>query len=154
MGAAHRLGRAVERGDEPIAGGVDHAACVAQQLQAHDGVVSIEVRPPGQIAQRGRPSCRIDDVREQHRRQHPFASTRSSTREELLDLVDDRVGAAGVRGVIGAGQLDVAGIRDVLAEVPAHGDGHEEILRTVEHECGDVDLREAFAEVGAPSSCR
>ena len=77
------------------------------------------------------------------------ASTRSGSwipREpvdELLDLVEQRVGVAGEVDVIVAGQLDVAGARDVVGQVATVGDVDQPVAATVQDQRRDADRRAA-----------
>ncbi len=80
------------------------------------------------------------------------ASTRSPPRtavtgEELLDLVDDLVGAAGPRKMVGAGQLDVARPVDVLGDIAPERGGSEQIAGAMDDKGRDGHLREAVADI-------
>jgi len=62
---------------------------------------------PSAVAELGRASGRVDDVREQQRRQHPIGvGPRSDAGEELLDLADQLIDALGIGELIGTRQLD------------------------------------------------
>jgi hypothetical protein len=77
--------------------------------------VALEHVTPTAVAEvRGAPGG-IDDVCEEHRREHPIGLAHGpGTRHKFLDLVDDGVAVTHPRPVVSAGQLDVFGTRDVL----------------------------------------
>src|ERR1700682_2414080 len=61
---------------------------------------------------------RRDDVCEQHRGENPVRfRARAGAREELLELIDDRVAVADTVEVVCAGELDEPGARDVPGQV-------------------------------------
>ena len=117
---ADRAGRAVERREEPVADDLDLVAAEPLELTAHDPVVVGQQGLPADVAELGRPLGRADDVGEQDGRQHASRlRRRPDAGDERLDLGDHRVEVAGPDEVVGAGQLDVPGVGDVLGEVAA-----------------------------------
>jgi hypothetical protein len=105
-GAAYGACRPVEGGEEPIAGGIDLAAPETSQLFANDGVMPLKQLLPGSIANGARVLGGPDDVGEQDGGEHPLAfGWRPDPGQELLHLVENRVGVAEVRQVIRALEL-------------------------------------------------
>ena len=64
-GAGDRLGRTVERGEEPIAGSVDFAATKSLQLRSHRAVMGRNEVAPSSITEADGQLSRADDVGEQ-----------------------------------------------------------------------------------------
>ena len=78
-------------------------------------VVLVEQLAPAPVAELGRALGRADDVGEEHGREHAIRlGPGPDAREELLDLVDDRVGIARPDEVLVAGELDELRARDLL----------------------------------------
>ena len=71
-GAFDGLGRLIERGEEPIAGGVDLPPTVPLQRAADDPVVGGQQLPPRPVAQFLGPLRRAHDVREEDGGQEPL----------------------------------------------------------------------------------
>ena len=98
--------------------------------------------PPG-VSQFGRQLRRADDVGEHQGREHPaWIEHRSNARHEVLDLGNDRVLIAGPDEVVGAGQLDVLGTRDVLGEIPPVRDAEAHGRLAVDDQRRDSDRRQ------------
>src|SRR4051812_29265059 len=75
----------VERGEDAITRGFDLATAEAMHLTRSHAVVAVEQLTPATVADAGRPLCRVHDVIEQDRRQHPLSVWRSSgSGQELL----------------------------------------------------------------------
>ena len=111
-------------------------------------MVLFERFAPTLIAEIERALGRADDVGEQDCREHPVTLVRvPDARDELLDLVDDRVHVSHPWVVGVAGQLDVLRARDVLGEIAAVLDPDCPIISPMEDERGDVDRREDAAHV-------
>ncbi len=88
-GAADRSLRAVERGQETVAGGVHLAAAEANELRTDDGVVRVEQRVPVAVADLGGAARRVHDVGEQHRGENPVVGHLGLLAgEELGDLLE------------------------------------------------------------------
>ena len=80
--------------------------------------------PPAPIAHFNRRTGGVDDIREQDRREHTVGlGAMPHTGEELLDLVEDRVGITDKGDVIDPRQFDVLRARDSLGHVSAVLDG-------------------------------
>src|SRR5262249_9813903 len=91
--AADRAGGAVERGENPVARGVDLAAPEAAELAPEDRVVPLEEIPPAAIAQGRGLLGGADDVGEEDRGEDAVRlGAVPHPGQELLDLVEDRVG--------------------------------------------------------------
>ena len=69
--AADRPGRAVEGRKRSVARPIDLPPSKVLKLVANDVVMAPDERPPFGIADLCSPSCRVDDVRKQHRREDP-----------------------------------------------------------------------------------
>ena len=72
MAQAQRIARAgpSKVGEEAVAGRIDLTAAEPDQLSADDCVVALEQLAPGAVAELERLAGRIDDVGEQHCREH------------------------------------------------------------------------------------
>src|SRR5206468_3485570 len=68
--ARNRPGRAVEGGEEAIAGRVHLIAAKAAELDANSLVVVLQQLAPRAVAELGRPGRRADDVGEKHGGEH------------------------------------------------------------------------------------
>lgn len=93
----------VERGQEPVARTVDLPAAQSQKLAAHECVVALEHVAPAAIAELDRLRRRVDDVGEEHGREHPLRLG-VRPRSGLPDLVQE------------ASHLDLDAIRIRIAE--------------------------------------
>ena len=83
-------------------------------------VVLVEQRAPTGVAELGGPGGGADDVGEEDGGEPPVrVGRRPRPGEELLDLVDELVGVLGEPEVVGAVELDVPGVGDVVGQVPA-----------------------------------
>ena len=71
-GAADRSLRAVEHREEAISGRVHLAAPKPSELRPDDGVVRIKQRMPVTVAHLRGAACRVHDVGEEHRGEHPI----------------------------------------------------------------------------------
>jgi len=69
-GECHRVGRDVERRKETIARGVDFTPTEQPQPIAEPGMVRPQQRGPGPVTEFAHPTGRVDNVREQDRREH------------------------------------------------------------------------------------
>src|SRR5438067_6035212 len=100
-GAADRARGAVERRHEPVAGRVDLDAAEALKLTPDRLVVPLEQLAPAAVAECDGSLGRSDDVGEENRGEDAIG-VRYGTHacEELLDLVDDRIGLADDRTAI------------------------------------------------------
>src|SRR5436305_15194091 len=63
--------RSVERREEPVAGRIQFPPAMPGQLTANERMVALDDLPPPCVAHLRQASRRIDDVREEDRRQHP-----------------------------------------------------------------------------------
>jgi hypothetical protein len=70
LGAAHRAAGTVERGEEPVAGGVDLLTPVAREQRPDLRVVLLDEPLPRPVAQLSRSRGRADDVGEEHGCEH------------------------------------------------------------------------------------
>ena len=122
-GAADRAGRAVEGGEEAVAGGVDLAAAEAGELRAHAGVV-LAPAAPASGGRRARRACSVEPTMSVNR---TVASTRSGSTQvplaalpdppqERVDVVADLVGRTH-QPWSHARQLHELGARDALRHV-------------------------------------
>ena len=106
-GTADRPRRAVEGGQEPIAGGIDLAALEALELLSNERVMPFEQVTPAPVAEPRRLLGRADDVGEEDGCEHAVRLGPSAgAGQELLDLVYDLVGVPRPERVGISGQLD------------------------------------------------
>ena len=117
--AADRARRAVERGQEAVAGRLDLATRKPLELTANHGVVRVEQIAPASVPELAHEVGGMDDVAEHDGRQDAIGVDATHAREEFLDLGDDRIAVADVRQMLVAGKLRVARARDVLGEIPS-----------------------------------
>src|SRR5262249_49318454 len=104
---ADRPARTVKRREEPVACRVDLVAAKPHEHAPDRGMVLVEQLSPAPVAELRCAAGRVDDVREEQRRQHAVrVGNRADAGEELLDLVEQLVDAADPRDVIVAGKLD------------------------------------------------
>src|SRR5215471_12461296 len=90
--AAHRPRWSVERRQESITGSIDLTATEARKFHPNQSVMRLEQIVPRSIAKSGGQLCRADDVREKHRGEDTVGvGATSDTRQELLNLVQDRI---------------------------------------------------------------
>src|SRR6266542_3488648 len=68
-GTANGARRPVEARKEPVAGRIDLPPAKASELGADDVMVLLQQDAPAAVAERSRPGGRVDDVREENRRQ-------------------------------------------------------------------------------------
>ena len=146
-GTADRAGRPVERGQEPVPGGVELLAREASELAANRRVVLVEEGSPARVPEILHPLGRADEIGEEDGGQHAVGSAHGTRPgEELLDLVEDLVGVDGHEVVV-ACELDVARARDLLGDVAPLLDLHVEISGAVQHERRAADAREQLTDV-------
>ncbi len=150
--APDRTDGPVERGEEAVAGVGHLAATEPSQLTPDEGVVRVEELPPPAVAEGFSPLRRLDDVREQHRRQGAFdvaERRRADAGQERLHLDRQRLPAGTPPAAVEvAGELDVAGVRDAVGDVPAPSGRIARVLGAVGDECRRLDERERGAHVG------
>src|SRR6266702_7293968 len=82
-GAMDSPGGAVERREETVASRVHLPPTEPRELAADDLVVFLEEFPPGAVAEVGSMGSRIDDIGEQHGREHPIR-----LRDQLSPVLD------------------------------------------------------------------
>jgi hypothetical protein len=70
MPGLFRTGGAIEGGEETVPQALHFVAAKPADLSSHRLVVAVEQRAPLPVAEFGGTLCRVDDVGEQHRRQH------------------------------------------------------------------------------------
>ena len=78
--AVDRPRRAVEGGEEPVAGRVDLATAEPHQLPSHGGIVGVQQLAPAFVADRGRALGRADDVGVQDRGEDTVLRPRAAVR--------------------------------------------------------------------------
>ncbi|HLM18549.1 MAG TPA: hypothetical protein VK549_12065, partial [Acidimicrobiia bacterium] len=89
-----------------------------------------------------------DDVGEQHGEQTPVrVRRRERAGEKFLDLVEHFVTVLTEPHVVGAVDLDVARVRDVIGDVTTHSRADDRTLRALEHESRRLDVGQVPAEV-------
>jgi hypothetical protein len=91
---------------------------------------------------------RVDDIREQHRRERPVDRMAGlPPSQEFLDFVHDAVDAADERVVLIARELDEASTRDVLGQVAAALDRGDHVVAAMQNQRRGRDRRERGAHV-------
>ena len=119
--AADRARRAVEGGEEAVAGRLHLAAAEAlERARARSrswrSSSSRQRWSPSSAAVLGG----VDDVGEEHRREHALGlGLGARAGEELLDLAERQLGVLVPGDVVVAGQLDEPGVRQVLGQPAA-----------------------------------
>ena len=123
IASAQRMARAgpskVARNPSPIV--LTSRPCPVPQRVAHHLVVAVEQLAPTPVTQ----SARLRSVESTMSVYSTVASTRSAgagrpdAGHELLDVAHQRVGVAREQQVGGAGELDEAGVREVLGQIAA-----------------------------------
>src|ERR1039458_9085463 len=117
LSAVDRTGWAVESREEAIAGGLHLAAVEMGEVIPYRALVSLEHIPPALVAKLHGRSCGIDDVGEQHRREHAVANGHSpSSGEELLYFTEPLVRVLIEERMVIALELDHPRIRQVFGE--------------------------------------
>src|SRR5262249_40359293 len=113
-------GRGVEGCEKAVARGIDLAPSVSAQLSAYPGVVHLEEIRPCTVAERAGSLRRADDVGEHDRGDDTARlGPAPAAGDELLHLVDDRVGVARPQEEVVSRQLDPSCARDPVREIPA-----------------------------------
>ena len=117
-GAAKRTGRAVERGQEPVASVFYDATLEAGNFGAGDLIVPLEQFTPALVTELSGASGGIDDVGEQHRGQDAVDCVLVAlTGEELLDLTGDRLDVPHPRPVVDAVEFDQPCLWDLRGQL-------------------------------------
>src|SRR5207244_306375 len=151
-GAANPPRGAVERREETIASRVDFPPTKPRELAADDLVVFLEEFPPCPVAEVGSMGSRIDDIGEQHGREHPIRlsnqrSPVADIREERLQLAKEPFLVADQRLHVMARKLDESCAADVVGQVAPTSDIKPRYLRALEHECRYPDKWQYVANV-------
>jgi hypothetical protein len=147
-GTTDRTRRTVEGREKPVSGRVDLATAEALQLAADGGMVGLEQLAPATVAELGCAHGRADEVGEEHRREdlvglRPLAHAG----QELTDLGEREIGQLGIHHVVGAGQLDVARLRDRAREVTRVLHMADLVSDGVQDQRGHPDRRHGVADV-------
>jgi hypothetical protein len=123
-----------------------------RELAADDVVVFFEQLPPSAVAEVPRTGGRIDDVGEQHGRQHPIRlsnllSPIADIHEERLQLTKEPFLVADQRLEVMARKLHETCAADVVGQVAPASDIHSRYLRALEHERRHPDEWQDVANV-------
>ncbi|GIK78525.1 MAG: hypothetical protein KJ006_00840 [Thermoleophilia bacterium] len=140
--AAHRARRAVERGEEPVAGRLDRPAAMLADQLAGDPVVAGEELAPLRISERLGPLGRADDVGEGDRGEGAGgirAAVRSG--DEFRDRPDQGLRTVTKHHRVAAGQLEKPGTGNVLGEI-------ERVAIVEIRRCGPVDDERRYLDLG------
>src|SRR5438093_12041387 len=136
-----------KRAKKPSPRGVDLLAGVQLDLPPHELVMAAQQLCPSTVAESLRLTGRIDDVREQRRREDAVLEAgRADAGKKFLDLVDDVVPVP-PGDVCLAGQLDEAGTGDVLCYVTAFFKLRVVVVAAVEYQRLRLDARQDIADV-------
>ena len=152
----------VEGGEQAVAGAFDDDAPVLFDGLSRGVVVLFEQRAPGSITDRRGAGGRVDDVGEEHRREHSVDfdfAVAGCAGDELGDRVDDRIVVTGeAADVEVARDLDEVSIRDVLGEVSPVSDRDDRIAGAVHderrHAHGAERVADVHVHVVAQDLCR
>jgi hypothetical protein len=118
-GATDRSLRTVEHREETVSSGTHFAAPEASELRPDDGVVRIEQRMPVTVAHFCGPTCRVDDVGEEHRGEHAVACRVGLIAgHELGDLVEGITPWFDDVVEVAARQLNIFRAGNVVAQIP------------------------------------
>src|SRR5215207_5435521 len=110
--------------------------------------MAVEQITPSTFTHLGDASCRADDVGEQNGCQYPVgAGPRTNAGDELLDLVEHRVGISDPVKVIGTGEFDVPRLWDVGGKVLAMCRSEHGVVAAVQNQRRHSDQRENRSEV-------
>src|ERR1700716_2628595 len=132
---ADAAGRPVEGRQEAVAGGINLTTAEPGELLTDDGVVAVEQIPPPPVAQRDCPLRGANDVSEHDRGQDPIRLLAAAgTGEELLDLLEEGLGVADPREMVGAGQLHVLCPLNAFGDVSSGRHANDAIALTVHDE--------------------
>ena len=141
--AAHGFPRAVEGGQESVAGGDDLSPLESGELAAHQLIVLVEQVAPGAVADFGGDAGRIHDVREYQRRQNALefgTGVRSS--QELLDFLDNPIAVSAERESVGPRKFDKLGARNEIRDLSAQRNRHDPVLCPVDDQGWGLDRRQ------------
>jgi hypothetical protein len=143
---------AVERREEAVASRVHLPSPEPRELAADDVVVFFEQLPPGAVAEVGSMGSRIDDIGEQHGREHPIRlsnqlSRVADIREERLQLAKEPFLVADQRLDVMARKLHETRAADVVGQVAPTSDIESRYLRALEHERRHLDEWQYVANV-------
>ena len=119
LSAVDRTRRAVECGQESVAGGVDLLAPVHREFPTNDFSMAAEELGPSMIAQLRQTLRRADEIGEQHGCENTIGFfDRANSGQEFLDLcVDDLVLLCHEEELIRIRDLDVFRSVDMLGEI-------------------------------------
>jgi hypothetical protein len=128
--------------------GVDLLPFETVELAAYERVMRLEEVAPAAVAELHGAVCRLDDVDEQRRGEHPIRSRpRRFARDELLEGGEHAV-VVGHEHVVVAGKLEKARVRDGLGDVPGAPDVGQHVVGAMHDQRRDMDARQDRAEVG------
>ena len=146
--APQRPRRAVEDGEDAVAGRFHQPSAMRLDPRASGGVVLVQQRLPSFVPGRRGPLGRAHDVGEQDRREDPvLLRDRVRARQEPLGLGQDRLGALEEREVIAPGEFEEGGVRDPFGHVSAGFDVARAVPQRVHHEHRAPDRPEDAADV-------
>src|SRR5207253_2135399 len=123
--------------EEAVAHRLDRATAMTLELATHQRVVALDQLPPAAVAKARGGFRGTDDVGEHHRRQHAIDRRNVALAgEELLDLVDNRVGVARDEEVILAVELNEARSADAFRDVASQAERHDSVAAAVQDQGG------------------
>jgi hypothetical protein len=146
-GAADRLPRSIERGQDTRTGSLDQAALVIPDLLPGCRLVGLQFMA---VAGCGRDGLASGGHGQQDRGQNPAGlARRQRAGEEVRNLAVKRVAvptASEAQGVV-AGLLKIAGAGNVSRQVTSVAGGCDEVIETLNHQGRDVDRGQRRANV-------
>jgi hypothetical protein len=135
LGAAHRPGGTVEGGEHAVARGLHDAPALRLDRAVRERVVALEQVAPGAVAELTGAPRGVDDVGEEHRGERALGGRcLPLAREELLDLVEDRVEVAEPEGVVLARQDLQLRTRDPRCELLGGPHRRDPVVLAMEHQ--------------------
>jgi hypothetical protein len=145
-------GRAVEVGEEAVAGRVHLTATEAYELTADELVVTLEELAPGTVSQLGGVLARSDDVGEEDGREDavsvgfcPAAGLPDLVQKALDVLIHLDRGLA--CGEMSRRDFDEPRPGNAIGDVPPHVDRHDRVVGSVQDECRHADRRQHMTNV-------
>ena len=135
IGSAHGARGGIEGGVEPVADRLDLPAPVARQGGADHRVVLVGEGGPLAVTEPGGLFGRGDDVGEQDGCGDDVTiGSLTAPREELFDLVDERVGVTDEDHVVVAWKLNVPGARNLFGEIAPAPTRMKRFADSMQHE--------------------
>ena len=139
---------AIERGQEPVSGGVDLTSAMTAEFFSHQPMVLVENLVPSPVPHRRCCLRRSDDVGKQDRCEHPVGvDGRAAAGNELLDLGDDAVGVAEEGDVVNAVKPDKPGCGNASRNRASLPGIDDPVTASVQDQSGYLDMGQDTPDV-------